>query len=103
MSQPSTFRHPLEGVWRNESFEYTVRQTGLVISVHAIDTDDGEVFLISNVEIAAASLRFHLFIPSSGYRMEHVFRSTPSGVRDEWTTIDTDGARSEHAESLERD
>lgn len=102
MSHPSTFRHPFEGAWKNGSFLYTIERRGPSVSVFAIDTDDGEVFPISNVEISADTVRFHLYIPSNGYRMEHVFLPHEGGFLDRWTGIDTDGTRRDHEEMLTR-
>jgi hypothetical protein len=44
------------------------------LSLAAVDRQDGEVLVVSNVSWRQGALSFNVHVPSNRYRTEHVFR-----------------------------
>ncbi|HEX2113322.1 MAG TPA: hypothetical protein VHM01_02860 [Alphaproteobacteria bacterium] len=73
--------HPLVGTWvtmDDANAEFTVSAKGGSFAVTGRDQSDGEEFLISDVSWRGEALHFTSLMPSTGHRVKHVFRMSPS-------------------------
>ena len=83
--------HSLLGTWvdpyrEDATVEYTVRRTPTGFSVSAVDTYDGEKIKITDVFWTGQELRFESFVPSTKWRLRHVFRVvSDSEIEHEYT------------------
>ena len=86
--------HPLVGTWGDAredgtSVRFTIRAAGSSFEVTGVDTYDGEVLSISNVEWDGRVLRFHSLVPSNGHRVEYELETlSASEVRVRYTTVE---------------
>jgi hypothetical protein len=87
------FRHPLIGKWildDDTGVEYTVSALGDSPTVSGVDLSDGEEFAITDVFWDGVELRFTSLMPSTQYKLRHIFRALPnSEVEHEWTRVET--------------
>jgi hypothetical protein len=65
----------LLGTWGHEDnwAEFTVKVTRRGVTVSARDVDDGEKFVVTNVEWNGESLSFDALTPSTGWLIRHKF------------------------------
>jgi hypothetical protein len=73
-------RHPLEGEWRSDEWEYDnvvyqIRFSKNKPVVTGIDEQDGEKFIIKNILWNGQELKFTSLMPSTKWEVEHVFSS----------------------------
>ncbi len=68
----------LIGTWihKDDLVEYTVSYSKTGFSVKGIDTNDGEEFCISDIHWDGEGLHFTSLMPSTGYTLKHIFRTT---------------------------
>lgn len=71
------------------SAEYNIRVLKTKVSVTAVDSDDGERFVISNVAWDGNVLSFTSLMPSTGWKVAHKITPNWGGaLRDEFTCVE---------------
>ena len=92
MSESPSPDHPLVGTWEYDKqgeewgetdAVFTVSVSEGLFNVVGYDEGDGESFEISDVSWDGEWLRFGSFMPSTGWRVRHGFRSTGPGQLDD--------------------
>ena len=92
-----TSSHLLAGVWAasDSSVRYSINPKGATFEVSAVDSEDGEALVISNVDWDGRVLRFTSVCPSTGWRLDHVLEVTSTGAvshrysrQDEWLRVE---------------
>lgn len=86
--------HLLVGAWIDphdefQTVQYTVRATLTRLLVSAIDVYDGERIEISDVSWSNHELRFQSYVPSTKWRLRHIFRViSRDKIEHEYTKAD---------------
>jgi hypothetical protein len=89
--------HVLAGVWAasDSSVRYSIRPKGASFEVSAVDSEDGEALVVSNIAWDGSVLRFTSLCPSTGWQLEHVLELTSTGAvshrytrQDEWLRVE---------------
>lgn len=87
-----TFRHALIGTWfldDDSAVEYTVSTLGDSCTVSGVDLSDGEKFVITDVLWDGAELHFTTLMPSTQYKLRHIFRvRSEYELEHEWIRVE---------------
>jgi len=82
----------LQGTWchPDTSAEFTIRVLKTKVAVAGVDVDDGEKFIVSDVEWDGSVLSFTTLMPSTGWKVLHrISPNRGNTVRHEYTCVET--------------